>query len=80
MSQIGLKTSDLDLTFRVKLAFNLAKCLFSIFKSIWNFIFTLELFIEVLNEFETGDLDIQDQICHETSNVCVIPCEFLMTL
>ena len=32
--------------------------------------------------FETGDLDLdfQGQICHESSNVCVIPCHKLVNV
>ena len=47
-------------------------------RPIWNFIFTLELFIDnlkVSNEFETSDLDFQGQICYESFDVCVITCE-----
>ena len=37
-----------------------------------NFTFTL-----VLDQFAPGefDLDLQGQICHESLNICVIPCE-----
>ena len=37
-----------------------------------SFTFTL-----VLDQFETGEfhLDLQGQICHESSNICAIPCE-----
>ena len=49
--------------------------------SIWNITFTLvQLFIDhpkVSDKFGTSDLglDLQGQICHESLNVCVIPCE-----
>ena len=36
---------------------------------LWNFTFTVEVFIDhikVSDEFETSDLDIQGQICHES--------------
>ena len=38
----------------------------------------LELFkdhLKVSDEFEIGDLDLQGQICHESSDVCGRPCE-----
>ena len=33
--------------------------------------------LNVSGEFESSDpdLDLQGQICHESSNICVIPCE-----
>ena len=40
--------------------------------------FSHKLFIDhlkVLDKFEASDLDHQGQICHESLNVCVIPCE-----
>ena len=55
----------------VKLAFKLAKYL-------THFTFTLEMFIEhlkVSDKFETSDLDLDGQICHNSLNICVIPCE-----
>ena len=48
---------------------------------IWNFTFILELFIDhlkVSDEFEISDLNLalQGQICYESLDVCVIPCEY----
>ena len=55
------KTSDLDLTFKVKLAYKLEKYLFQTFKlTHLEFSYTLKLFIELskyLIGVETGDLD-----------------------
>ena len=53
----------MTLTFKIKLAFKLAKYLFKLCKlTHLNFTFTNELFIDhkVLDEFETSDLDLQD--------------------
>ena len=74
----------MTVTSKVKLAFKLEKCLFSVFMLRGlaflplPFTFELSLFIDhvkVLDEFETGDLDLQCQIFHESLNVCLIPCE-----
>ena len=38
-------------------------------------LFIYHLTLKVLDEFETGDLDLPGQICYESSDVCVIPCK-----
>ena len=72
-----MKNTVTKLINEAKLAFKLAKCLFKIFKlTCFEFSFTYELIIDHLKvlvdfDIESGDLDLQGQICHESSNVCV---------
>ena len=68
----------MTLTFNYKLAFKLPTFLFLKFEPFQILPSNLNHidYLKVSDELETGDLDLefQGQICHESSNVCVIPC------
>ena len=77
-----MKTGDLDLGILGKIGLKTCKMFVSDIQIylFCNLTFTLELFIDQLkvsDEFDLDlDLDHQDQICHDNSNVCVLPCEY----
>ena len=62
---MGLKTCDSDLQGQIGL--QTCKICFKLLNL---------AHLKVSEEFETNDLDLQDQICHKSSNVSLVPCEF----
>ena len=71
--QISLQTSKIFLTFKIEPF----ECYFLLFNEYLN---VLDGFVKQVTLTLTlqGQIDLQGHICNESSNVCVIPCDFLV--